>query len=142
MGAPELNSLIAWLRDAPPGTTVDAAVIAARLERWNELPDTTSVGMAELTWREKLWTAPAESRIGRDELLEAVGRPTSWLYRHTSSKGDCAPIPHRKMDGELVFLVGEVRKWLVDHEEVIVTGSTTQLKPPLKRRISGYASGG
>ena len=142
MGAPELNSLIAWLRDAPTGTTVDAAVIAARLERWTGFPDAASVDTAEPTWREKLWTAPAESRIGRDELLEAVGRPASWLYRHTSQEGDCARIPHRKMDGELVFVVGEVRKWLVDHEEVIVKGSTTQLTLPLKRRSSGYASGG
>ncbi len=65
--------------------------------------------MSEPTWRERLWTAPAESRIGRDELLEAVGRPASWLYRHTSQKGDCARIPHRKMDSELVFVVGEVQ---------------------------------
>ncbi len=133
MGAPELNSLIAWLRDAPTGTTVDAAVIAARLERWTEFPDTASVDTAEPTWREKLWTAPAESRIGRDELLEAVGRPASWLYRHTSQKGDCARIPHRKMDSELVFVVGEVRQWLCEHEEIVVQGRSMSFAVPAHR---------
>ena len=133
MGAPELNSLIAWLRDAPTGTTVDAAVIAARLERWTECTDTTSVDTAEPTWREKLWTAPAESRIGRDELLEAVGRPASWLYRHTSQKGDCARIPHRKMDSELVFVVGEIRQWLCEHEEIVVQGRSMSFAVPAHR---------
>ena len=133
MGAPELNSLIAWLRDAPTGTTVDAAVIAARLERWTGFPDAASVDTAEPTWREKLWTAPAESRIGRDELLEAVGRPASWLYRHTSQKGDCARIPHRKMDSELVFVVGEIRQWLCEHEEIVVQGRSMSFAVPAHR---------
>ena len=78
---------------------------------------------AASSWRERLWTADPECRIGREELLEAVGRPRSWLYRHTNSKARC-PIPHRKFDGELVFLVGEIRLWLKEHEEVIRAGPT------------------
>ena len=89
--------------------------------------------MSEPTWRERLWTAPAESRIGRDELLEAVGRPASWLYRHTSQKGDCARIPHRKMDNELVFVVGEVRQWLCEHEEIVVQGRSKSFAVPAHR---------
>ena len=89
--------------------------------------------MSEPTWREKLWTAPAESRIGRDELLEAVGRPASWLYRHTSQKGDCARIPHRKMDSELVFVVGEIRQWLCEHEEIVVQGRSMSFAVPAHR---------
>jgi predicted DNA-binding transcriptional regulator AlpA len=61
-----------------------------------------------------------ETRIGVAELLEATGRPKSWLYRHTSAKSKCRRIPHRKLDGELVFVVGEVRQWLIEHEETVV----------------------
>ena len=82
----------------------------------------TTVALAEAqSWRVLLWTAPAETRIGRAELLEAVGRPKSWLYRHTAAKAE-HPIPHRKFDGELVFLVGEVRAWLVAQEEIVRAG--------------------
>jgi hypothetical protein len=83
-------------------------------------PTTVAPTEAE-SWRVLLWTAPAETRIGRAELLEAVGRPKSWLYRHTAAKAE-HPIPHRKFDGELVFLVGEVRAWLVAQEEIVRAG--------------------
>ncbi len=73
------------------------------------------------SWRVLLWTAPAETRIGREELCEAVGRPRSWLYRHTATKAEHR-IPHRKLDGELVFVVGEVRTWLREMEEIVQAG--------------------
>ena len=77
-------------------------------------------------WRVLLWTVPAETRIGREELLEAVGRPRSWIYRHTAAKAE-RRIPHRKLDGELVFVVGEVREWLREQEEIVQAGP---LEPP------------
>ncbi len=120
MGTNALVSLLAWLREAPPGTSVDAATVADRID---ELVDAPNPGPTDAaTWRERLWTAPSETRIGCQELLEAVGRPKSWLYRHTSPKSECARIPHRKLDRELVFVVGEVRQWLIDHEEIVVPG--------------------
>lgn len=73
---------------------------------------------ANAPWAERLWTAPAETRLGVRELAEAVGRPRSWVYRHTAPSGDLAPIPHRRLDGLLVFLAGEVRDWLRANEEV------------------------
>ena len=120
MGTKALGSLLAWLREAPPGTSVDAATVADRIDELVNAPNSRPIDAA--TWREKLWTAPDEARIGRSELLEAIGRTESWLYRHTSPKCECARIPHRKLDGELVFVVGEVRQWLVDHEEIVVPG--------------------
>lgn len=137
MGTTSLISLLEWLRSAPPNTTVDASEIADRIAELQPEPDTAPLNLPEPTWRERLWTAPPETRIGRDELLEALGRPTSWLYRHTSSKSECARIPHRKLDGELVFIVGEVRQWLAEHEEVVVKGRTTQFVVPIKRRALG-----
>lgn len=127
MGTNALASLLEWLRNAPPNTSVDAAEIADRIAELMEVLDTAPLDTPEPTWREKLWTAPPETRIGREELLEALGRPASWLYRHTSPKSECARIPHRKLDGELVFVVGEVQQWLIEHEEVIVRGRTTPL---------------
>ena len=73
------------------------------------------------TWREKLWIVPAETRIGTTELAEAMGRPKSWVYAHTQAEAE-NPLPHRKLDGVLVFTVGEVRAWMKESEEVLVAG--------------------
>lgn len=75
-----------------------------------------------LPWSVLLWQVPPETRIGVAELSEAVGRPKSWVYRHTSDDGDCPRLPHRKMDGSLVFIVGEVRRWIEGHEVTVVPG--------------------
>lgn len=79
------------------------------------------------SWRERLWTAPAETRIGPAEVCEAMGRPRSWLYRHTSKRsttgeGAYSRIPHRKLEGDLVFVVGEVREWIRQNEDVAKAG--------------------
>lgn len=106
----------------PPGSLVPAEWALAELEGERSvvageerLADMGAAPAPPLTWRERLWIVPAETRIGAAEVCEAFGRPKSWLYRHTSA----ATIPHRKLDGELVFLVGEVRTWIRDHEEVV-----------------------
>lgn len=129
-----LSSLIAWLRDAPPGTTVLAAEIAERLA--NVAPNGAEVSTdgPTPTWRERLWTVPPETRIGRAELLEALGRSQDWLYRHTGGKAKCTRIPCRKLDGELVFVVGEVRQWLLEHEETVVVGRTEPLVMSMRHR--------
>lgn len=73
----------------------------------------------ELTWKERLWTAPAECRIGIQELTEAIGVSKSWAYNRTKKKADPC-LPHAKIGGALVFKCGEVRAWIRDHEEVEV----------------------
>lgn len=131
------DGLCRWLREAPPGTLVPVEVLHALLSATAcppgpipssiEALDTPSGRNAgterdrPLSWRSLLWSVPAETRIGREELLEAVGRPRSWLYRHTGPKAQ-RRIPHRKFDGELVFLVGEVRAWLREQEEIVQAG--------------------
>ena len=99
--------LVEWLADEPA---------AAPLQQVSSAPE------VEPTWRERLWTVPAETRIGVAELCEALGRTRSWCYRHTSEKAGYVPLPHRKMDGELVFLVGEIRAFIRDHEQVVRAG--------------------
>ena len=113
---------------------VPAAEMAARLEEVCAIAYTTPDDGSEPTWRERLWMCPPETRIGRKELLEALGRSENWLYRHTGTKAKCSRIPCRKLDGELVFVVGEVRQWLIEHEEIVVPGRTEQLVVPMKNR--------
>ena len=62
-----------------------ASAIADALEHLE--PEPTAEPMAsETPWQVLLWTVDPEVRIGREQLLEAVGRTSSWLYRHTSAK--------------------------------------------------------
>lgn len=133
-----LRDLREWLASAPPGTTLPAAAVLELID--SELPDhsagNTAPALPDPSWRERLWTAPAETRIGARELLEATGKKKSWMYRHTSRKSGLPLLPHRKLDGELVFVVGEVRAWLREHEEIIEAGpmdSTTAERLRLAR---------
>lgn len=74
-------------------------------------PDTAS-------WRSRLWTEPPERRIGVEEVAEALGRSTSWVYKNVTPGAEGA-LPVRRFGGELVFLVGEVRAWLETNEELV-----------------------
>ncbi len=113
-----IGELLEWLAQAPPGTMLEAGALREVLERAApnaaRIPDPTLA--IEPTWRERLWTAPADTRIGVRELAEAMGRPRSWVYRRTAPNGEWAPIPHRKLDSELVFVVEEIRSWVREHE--------------------------
>ena len=77
-----------------------------------------------LSWRERLWTCSPDVRLGVIELAEALGRSKAFVYRLTRSRA----IPHRKLDGELVFRVGDVRAWLAQHEDVVVTARLRVMK--------------
>jgi len=72
----------------------------------------------EFTWRERLWLAPAETRMGVKELAEALGRSKSWVYKRTQGGAGEEILPYRKLDGELQFVVGEIRTYLHAREEV------------------------
>jgi len=119
-----LGDLLRWLDSAPQGTTLSAASVRevlAEIEATDPVdlePEPRREAEYEPTWRERLWVAPAETRIGVAELTEALGRPKSWVYRHTSAK----TIPHRKLDGELLFIVGEVRAWMREREDIEAAG--------------------
>lgn len=72
--------------------------------------------IVSLLARESLWELNPETRVGVSELAPMIGRGKSFLYRSTAAK----TIPHRKLDGELVFVVGEIREWLKKSEEKVV----------------------
>ena len=97
-------------------------------EDWENEPSKPDLAVSDgpeptWTWRERLWVAPAETRIGTHELAEALGRPKSWIYARTQAGAE-DPLPHSKFDGTLVFMVGEVRAWIREREEPVIGGPT------------------
>ena len=120
-----LQELKEWLTRAPAGTQIEAGALLAVLGALAEAQE-LAVGNGDepgdWTWRERLWTVPADTRIATAELCEALGRPRSWVYRHTSPRSGCTLLPHRKLDGQLIFVVAEIRAWLGENEEIIQRG--------------------
>lgn len=117
---------------APPGTMILVDSLRAALEAepgdgvgQGEAVEANTDAVRDVdstpSWRERLWVVPAETRIGVAEVCEAFGRPKSWLYKHTSAKPN-PTIPHRKFDGELRFVVGELRAWAREREDVVQAG--------------------
>lgn len=84
------------------------------------LKDSPPTSGTAASWRERLWTCPPETRLGITEVCEALGWPKDRVYKHTSARSGRSQLPHRKLDGALVFEAGELREWLREHEEVIV----------------------
>ena len=121
-----VSELLAWCERAPDGTHLDARSIADILASLpSEVPRSPATqpepAEAPWTWRERLWTVPAETRLGVVEVAEAFGRPRSFVYARTGPKTE-EPVPHRKLDGTLVFTAGELRAWIRAHEDVVVAG--------------------
>lgn len=122
-GAMTLADALVWLRGAPAGTLVPAHAMLAMLET----PDASSRAVtvatrtvsAPVSWRERIWTVPKETRLGVREVAEAVGRSVDWVYKHTGPGGTGLRLPHRKIDGQLVFVASEIRTWVAEAEEVI-----------------------
>src|SRR5690242_7467645 len=95
-----------WLAAAPRGTLVEAQALALALAEADEgrPQGNASQGGQLVGWRERLWTAPPDTRMGVAELCEALGRTKSWVWRHTGPSSPGPRLPHRKLDGELVFV--------------------------------------
>lgn len=89
-------------------------------------------------WRTKLWTCPADTRLRRKDLEEALGVNDDWIYRRTQASAD-DPIPHRKLAGSLCFRAGEVRAWVREQEEVLVAGPSDASKAELET-VAGTTS--
>lgn len=81
-----------WLEASPPWVQVPAqelgaqirALQAARSEPAAEAPEPASAPAG--SWREKIWTVHPDTRLRRDEVCEALGKSTSWLYKKTSAR--------------------------------------------------------
>jgi predicted DNA-binding transcriptional regulator AlpA len=116
-----IAALSEWLNDFPKGTllTVDAIRdLVAQIPGGPPLiavEDTTHT----MTWRERLWTVPQDTRIGSVELAQALGKSRSWVYHRTQVHSAHIPLPHRRIDnGQLEFVVREIRLWLTQVDVV------------------------
>ncbi len=120
------EQLLSLVRECPPGTLIPTTVVADALGNHSpsQSPDANIVALLPAqSWRENLWAVPAETRLGIDQLCEAISRKRSWCYRHTSRKSDLPRIPHRKLDGQLVFVAGEIRTWIQRNEIIVERGA-------------------
>jgi hypothetical protein len=118
--------MAAWCERAPAGTHLDVQVVADVLNsavdpEAGEPSHEVTTPSDSWTWRERLWTVPAETRLGVAEVAEALGRGRPFVYARTGAKAE-KPIPHRKLDGTLLFTAGELRAWIRDREAVLVAG--------------------
>lgn len=129
-----MDTLADLRRWASEAAALDAMIPAAKLEELLDgLDESEPVDTLEpssvASWRERLWSVPAETRLGVAEVADALGdRPRSYVYARTGAKAS-DPIPHRRLDGSLVFTAGELRAWIRDHEEVVHAGPYLSVKP-------------
>jgi len=123
------------LRDhvaASPGALYPGSWILEELETECSPPALEPV-QAVSSWRERLWSCDPATRLGIEEAAEALGRPRGWIYQRcckvtpkarerAAKRGGRVPdrIPHRKQDGALVFVAGELRDWLQQQEDVVI----------------------
>lgn len=98
-----------------------AALVELLAELEDPEPEPVQVADSEpQSWRARLWEVPTETRMGVEDVAEAVGRSSHWVYRATSR--DENPLPCRKLAGRLVVTAGELRAWLREEEDVVHGG--------------------
>ncbi len=121
--------IVEWLQAAPEGTLVRADAIAERLVAYDkrspviEAPRAIAHDGGSTPLLDRFWRLPADTRLGVKQLVEALGKPRSWIYRRTGSQSDLPKLPHKRDGSRLVFVVGEVKQYLNDHEVRIVAPS-------------------
>ena len=122
-----LDDLLEWCAQLPDGITLTPTTLLRIFrpgygEEMEKADPPAVVHSVEWTWKERLWLAPAETLLGVPELKEALGRSKSWIYQRTGGTSIDGRIPHRKLDGVLVFTAGEIRAWVKDQSLVMVAG--------------------
>src|ERR1041385_5137634 len=93
---PDLRASLRCLAEAlPPGSAVPVPreVLLELVTSQKGAEPTVSPVAAPVTWRERLWTCPGDTRLGVRELAEALGRPRSWVYRAVAGKREAKRLP-------------------------------------------------
>ena len=137
-GTDTITDVVAWLERLPDGALIPPACVVKRLRGAAALFDGS--GATELPeserpppdcWRERLWTSHPDTRLSAGQAREALGKSQDALYKLTAR----GRIPHRKMDGSLVFVASELRAWITANEEQIVKAAV-----PLSARLKVVGS--
>ncbi len=118
-----IKDIIDTLGRLPAGTLIPIAELRAMLM---QIPQDTTITQEQpaasepQTWKEKVWIAAPETRLNIQELGEAISRSRSWIMTrlHPRLGSSLTPIPHRKLAGQIQFVVQEIRDW-ISQEEVI-----------------------
>ena len=86
--------------------TLEQAAVALR-----KTPEPVEVALpVTLPWNALVWVVDPETRLSVKEAALALGRPVSFLYRHTNGTGEA--IPCTREFGRLTFTAGGLREWL------------------------------
>ncbi len=109
-----------WLAATPPGAAVllsaeqAHAVAGPSLETPAPVAGTAPPRCDPTPWRERLWTVPAETLLTSAEAADALGLTRDAIHRRTAKKrpAGLTALPHRRMDGVLVFRAGDLREWV------------------------------
>jgi hypothetical protein len=129
--AERLRAIVGLLPDGA-AVTLPADAVRVWLEDEPGIPAPVAIVAEPETWRCRLWTCPADTRLGVRELAEALDRSPDWVYRATNRKlseaRGRAPLPCSRLDGVLVFTAQCVRRWLPSAEEIV------NPEPPTTRR--------
>lgn len=134
-GTQTVEEIIQLLEQTPVGVPVDPRAIAAMLRaaRPSAAPSPPQLmlstpdpaeAIVRTSWRERLWTCDAATRLSLAEAAEALNRSTSWVYKLTAAR----EIPFRR-DGEagnIEFVAGELREWKVEREITVVSHDAQQ----------------
>ena len=117
------DDLLSIAGSYPVNIQVDTASLLPLLRALVASQPTPPTETAQTTWRERLWSCPAETRLNVDETAEALGHSRSWIYKHTSpkalGKSGATPLPHRTLEGSLMFVAGELRTWIRNTEQSV-----------------------
>ena len=69
--------------------------------------------------RERFWSAPAETQIDTAELAEALGLSRGAIQRRVSHGMPCRRARDGTKNGTFIFIVGVVREWLSEQQEIV-----------------------
>ena len=122
----DVAEVVALIQRLPDGTTFTRAAVLKLCgaevagDAGSRAGEEAASVPAPPSWKEKLWTVPAQTRLGVAEISEALGKQPSAIHKlRAREKRDRAKgrpvdaLPCRKaFDGTLTCTAGELRDWL------------------------------
>jgi hypothetical protein len=80
--------------------------------------------------RERFWSAPPETQIDSAELAEALGLSRGAIQRRVNQHGmPCRRVKDGSEHGTFVFIVGDVREWEIERQEIVNTFTPRAARP-------------
>jgi hypothetical protein len=90
-------------------------------EQLEHVEETAPVSAAPPSWRTLLWEVHDDVLLGVTEIAEALDHPVSWVYRRTGPAGIEPRLPVQKMGGEIVIRAADLRRWVKQQLEPMIT---------------------